>query len=195
MTFAESDVDVDGFQIRALTAGSGEPLVFIHGGGGLHLSKAHELLAERYRVIALEVPGFGNSAPNGRSGSFPELAATLVCAARKMGAERFKLWGTSFGGAVALWMAIGAPEAIETLVLEAPGAILPEGGIGAGRRPKRTWPASTFPLWSSSGRETASFRPNWDACIAKRCPTATTCSSTTPVTKLPPTGRTRLSAW
>jgi pimeloyl-ACP methyl ester carboxylesterase len=47
-----------------------------------------------------------------------------------MGAERFKLWGTSFGGAVALWMAIGAPEAIETLVLEAPGAILPEGGIG-----------------------------------------------------------------
>jgi pimeloyl-ACP methyl ester carboxylesterase len=130
MTFAESDVDVDGFQIRALTAGSGEPLVFIHGGGGLHLSKAHELLAERYRVIALEVPGFGNSAPNGRSGSFPELAATLVCAARKMGAERFKLWGTSFGGAVALWMAIGAPEAIETLVLEAPGAILPEGGIG-----------------------------------------------------------------
>jgi pimeloyl-ACP methyl ester carboxylesterase len=129
MTFAETHVEVDGVQIRSLTAGTGEPLVFIHGGGGLHLSKAHDLLAERYRVIALEVPGFGNSSPDGRTRSYPELAATLVAAAHELGLARFRLWGTSFGGAVALWMAIGAPDAVEALILEAPGAILPEGGI------------------------------------------------------------------
>jgi pimeloyl-ACP methyl ester carboxylesterase len=129
VTFSEAYVDVDGFVVRALTAGAGEPLVFIHGGGGLHLSKAHEVLAERYRVIALEVPGFGTSPENNRSRTYPELAATLVDAAHASGADRFRLWGTSFGGAVALWMAICAPDAVEALVLEAPGAILPEGGI------------------------------------------------------------------
>jgi pimeloyl-ACP methyl ester carboxylesterase len=134
--FVEGHVDVDGFRIRSLTAGTGEPLVFIHGGGGLHLSKAHEVLAERYRVIALEVPGFGTSPENTRSGSYPQLAATLVSAAKQSGAERFRLWGTSFGGAVALWMAIGAPDAIEALVLEAPGAILPEGGIRPSNTPE-----------------------------------------------------------
>jgi len=129
VTFVEAHVDVDGFRIRSLIAGDGDSLVFIHGGGGLHLTDAHDQLAKRYRVIALEVPGFGTSPENAQSGSYPDLAATLVSAAQKLGAERFKLWGTSFGGAVALWMAIGAPDAVEALVLEAPGAILPDGGI------------------------------------------------------------------
>jgi pimeloyl-ACP methyl ester carboxylesterase len=124
--FAEAYVDVDGFRIRYLEAGSGAPLVALHGAGGVHLTGAHELLAERYRVIALEVPGFGNSVTNDRTQSYPELAATLTSAVRQLGIERFKLWGTSFGGRVALWLAIGAPEAVEALVLEAPAAIVPE---------------------------------------------------------------------
>jgi pimeloyl-ACP methyl ester carboxylesterase len=129
--FAEASVEVDGFRIRYVEGGSAtaQPLVWLHGGGGLRLSRAHELLAERYRVIALEVPGFGNSAANERSQSYLELAATLGGALRQLGLERFNLWGTSFGGAVALWFAIGAPEAVQALVLEGPGAILPEGGI------------------------------------------------------------------
>ena len=90
----------------------------------------------RYRVIALEVPGFGTSAENTRSASYPQLAATLVSAAQQNGAQRFRLWGTSFGGAVALWMAIGAPDAVEALVLEAPGAILADGGIRPSNTPE-----------------------------------------------------------
>jgi pimeloyl-ACP methyl ester carboxylesterase len=130
-SFAEAYVEVDGFRIRYLEAGppGGRPLVWLHGGGGLHLSRAHDLLAERYRLIALEVPGFGASAPNDRSQSYPELAATLPTAVRQLGLDRFSLWGTSFGGMVAVWLAISAPETIEALVLEGPGAILPEGGL------------------------------------------------------------------
>lgn len=127
-TFTEAYLDADGFRIRYLEGGQGRPLVWIHGGGGLHLTPAHDLLAEHYRVLALEVPGFG-SAANERSSSYPELGATLASAARQLGLERFTLWGTSFGGAVALWLAVGAPEAIEALVLESPGAIQPPGGI------------------------------------------------------------------
>jgi pimeloyl-ACP methyl ester carboxylesterase len=124
--FAEAYVEADGFRIRYLEAGTGQPLVAVHGAGGVHLTRAHELLAERYRVIALEVPGFGDSAANERTRSYPELAATLASAVRQLDVDRFKLWGTSFGGRVALWLAIGAPQAVEALVLEAPAAIVPE---------------------------------------------------------------------
>jgi pimeloyl-ACP methyl ester carboxylesterase len=127
--FVEAYVDVDGFRIRYLEAGTGPPLVWLHGGGGLHLSAAHSLLAERYRVLALEVPGFGNSAANDRSESYPSLGATMAGAVKQLGLERFNLWGTSFGSIVALWWAIGAPEPIDALVLECPAAIVPEGAV------------------------------------------------------------------
>jgi len=124
--FVERAIEADGFQIRYLEAGQGEPLVWLHGGGGLHLSRAHDLLAEQFRVLAFEVPGFGTSPANGRSASYPALAATLAEAARQLDLERIHLWGTSFGGRLAVWLAAGAPSLLETLVLEAPGAIVPD---------------------------------------------------------------------
>jgi pimeloyl-ACP methyl ester carboxylesterase len=139
--FAEAYVEVDGFRIRYLEggAGTGAPLVWLHSAGGLRLSRAHELLAERYRLIALEVPGFGALAPNERSQSIPELGTSLLAAIRQLGHDRIKLWGTSFGSVIAVWLAIGAPEAIEALVLESPAAILPEGGIPAPSSPEDLW--------------------------------------------------------
>jgi pimeloyl-ACP methyl ester carboxylesterase len=53
-----------------------------------------------------------------------------------MGLGRFNLWGTSFGGVVALWAAIGAPERIDALVLEGSGAIEPPGGLPTVRSPE-----------------------------------------------------------
>ena len=43
--FDERFVKTDGFTIRYLAAGSGEPVVYLHGGGGLHISPGHRLLA------------------------------------------------------------------------------------------------------------------------------------------------------
>ena len=45
----------------------------------------HAVLAERYRVIALEVPGFGNSAANERSQSYSELGATMASVVKQLG--------------------------------------------------------------------------------------------------------------
>ena len=126
----ERFVDADGFHIRYIEHGEGPPLVYVHGGGGLRMTRAHELLGEHYTVLALEVPGFGYSAPNERSTSYAALAASMVKAGAALtGGAPFNLWGTSFGGAVAFWMAVNAPEALQALVLESPGAVLPEGGI------------------------------------------------------------------
>jgi len=124
--FRESQVEADGFRIRLLEKGSGEPLVFLHGSGGLRLTLAHARLAERRRVIALEAPGFGRSPPNERSRDLAELARTMLAAADALGLGPFDLMGQSFGGKLALWATILAPDRVRALVLTAPSAIRPE---------------------------------------------------------------------
>jgi pimeloyl-ACP methyl ester carboxylesterase len=125
--FREGHVEADGFRIRYREAGEGPPLVHLHGAGGMRLSPSHDLLARHYRVIAFEMPGFGASAENTASQNMAELAATMGRAVAGLGLDRFNLWGTSFGGKTALWLAAQTPEKIIALVLEAPAAIRPEG--------------------------------------------------------------------
>ena len=123
--FAEGYVEAGGFRIRYLEAGAGTPVVYLHGGGGLHLSRAHELLAERFRVVALEAPGFGRSPENTSTGSIRELAATLGDAVDALAVGEHVLYGTSLGAVAALWLAVDRPARIRSLVLEAPAAIRP----------------------------------------------------------------------
>jgi pimeloyl-ACP methyl ester carboxylesterase len=125
--FHEDFVEADGFRIRYRAAGKGTPLVHLHGAGGLRLTQAHDLLSRRFRVIAFEMPGFGQSAENTGTRSMPELAATMARAADALGLDRFNLWGTSFGAKTALWLAAQQPERVEGLVLEAPAAIRQPG--------------------------------------------------------------------
>jgi pimeloyl-ACP methyl ester carboxylesterase len=126
-SFSEAVVDGDGFQIRYAEAGSGEPVVCFHGAGGMRVSRSHELLAQRHRVIVFEVPGFGASPVNERTSSIEELARTMAAAIANLGIERYNLLGNSFGGRLALWLAVQFPERLQSLVLVAPAAILPEG--------------------------------------------------------------------
>jgi pimeloyl-ACP methyl ester carboxylesterase len=127
--FTEGYVEADGFRIRYKEAGQGEPLVSLHGAGGMKLYRSHALLAEQYRVIVFEVPGFGHSPANERSQSMPELARTMAQAVENLGLERCNLMGNSFGGKLALWMAVQQPERMQALILVAPAAIRPEGGL------------------------------------------------------------------
>jgi pimeloyl-ACP methyl ester carboxylesterase len=121
--FAEGRVVAGGFEVRYGEAGDGPPLVCLHGAGGLTLTRSHELLAERYRVIAFETPGFGESPVNDRSASLADLAATMRDAVAALGLDRCSVWGTSFGGKLALWLAVQDPDRLDALVLAAPAAI------------------------------------------------------------------------
>lgn len=125
--FIERFVEADGFRIRTMEAGEGTPLVHLHGAGGMRLTRGHDLLARRYRVIACEMPGFGRSPENARTQSTADLAATMAQAIRNLGVERCNLLGTSFGARVALWLAAQQPDLVSALVLEAPAAIRPDG--------------------------------------------------------------------
>lgn len=127
MEFRENFVEADGFRLRYREAGQGPVLVHLHGAGGPRLTRAHDLLCRQFRVIAFEMPGFGQSAENTRTRSMPELADTMAKAADALGLDRFNLMGTSFGGRTALWLASQHPERVLGLVLESPAAIRPEG--------------------------------------------------------------------
>jgi pimeloyl-ACP methyl ester carboxylesterase len=127
VAFSEGYVEADGFRIRYLEAGGGPPLIHLHGAGGLRLTPAHDLLSRRFRVVAFEMPGFGESPENTRTESMPELASTMTQAVTKLGIDTFNLMGTSFGGTTALWLALQAQGRVLALVLEAPAAIRPQG--------------------------------------------------------------------
>jgi len=124
--FTERYVEADGFRIRYLEAGDGPLLVHFHGAGGLRLSRAHDIFAKQFRVIAFEAPGFGYSAENTRSDSPAALARTMAEAIANLGIESYNLMGTSFGGRIASWLAVQYPDRLQALVLAAPAAILPE---------------------------------------------------------------------
>jgi pimeloyl-ACP methyl ester carboxylesterase len=127
VAFREGFVEADGFRIRYMASGEGTPLVHLHGAGGLRLTRAHDLLSKRCRVIVFEMPGFGQSPENSRTGSVRDLAATMASALSGLEIDRFNLMATSFGARVALWIALQQPDRVQALVLEGSGAIRPAG--------------------------------------------------------------------
>jgi pimeloyl-ACP methyl ester carboxylesterase len=125
--FRENFVDADGFRVRYLEAGEGQPVLYIHGAGGLDVGLAEELLADTYRVIAVELPGFGASAVNERTKTPRDLARTVALVASQLGLDRYSVIGASFGGRVATWLSLDYPDQVEALVLAAPATVLPPG--------------------------------------------------------------------
>ena len=92
--------------------GSGPPVVFIHGGGlgGAQAWRAQWPLAERWRLIFPNRPGYGGSPLAGREDF--EVDAGLIAELLGPGAH---LIGHSYGGVIALLAAARRPEAVWTL--------------------------------------------------------------------------------
>ncbi|MBV9252239.1 MAG: alpha/beta hydrolase [Acetobacteraceae bacterium] len=162
--FREGFVDADRFHIRFMEAGVGEPLVHLHGAGGLRLTRGHDLLTRHFRVVAFEMPGFGASPENTRTQKMPELAETMAAAIRALGIDRFNLMGTSFGAKVALWLAAQWPDRIQSLVLESPAAIRPAGSkppSGSPEEVARLLYAHPERVGASPTVDLERFHPDW----------------------------------
>jgi pimeloyl-ACP methyl ester carboxylesterase len=117
-----------GVSVRVLVAGSGAPLVFLHGVSGFLTDNPFlDQLAARYRVYAPELPGYGESAGDELLEDMLDFALhgwDLVSALRL---ERPYLVGHSLGGMIAAEMAAIAPGDVRKLVLVgAAGLWLPE---------------------------------------------------------------------
>ena len=114
--------EVDGVRLHYLDRGSGVPLVMLHGLGTmaeeLALSPLYEAAIARYRVIAVDRPGYGySSRPRGRWLGPQRQAALVRALLARIGVERPVLFGHSFGALVALAYALAYPAALRGLVL------------------------------------------------------------------------------
>lgn len=110
---------VGDLDINYSEAGSGPPLVLLHGLGGSATDWEHQLphFAQRYRVVVPDQRGFGQT-PRGRGlPSVPRFSADLRGLLDHLGIERFHLIGHSMGGAVALQFALEHPQRVQRLVI------------------------------------------------------------------------------
>ncbi|MFD0395494.1 alpha/beta fold hydrolase [Streptomyces nogalater] len=111
-------VDVEGTRTRYLETGQGAPVLLIHGEGSVSEQwyGILEGLATSHRVVAVDLPGYGYS--ERITDASPAGMATFVWNfARAVGAERPVVVGHSFGGAVAVHMALQRPDHVPSLVL------------------------------------------------------------------------------
>jgi pimeloyl-ACP methyl ester carboxylesterase len=121
--FAKKTVEVDGVRLRYRVSGSGAAVVCLHGGGGLRLSRADEMLAETHRVIAFELPGFGESLPDPQLATLADYASLMNRAIAALAIDRYNLVGHGLGAGLALTMALARPDPVDAIVLIAPVAI------------------------------------------------------------------------
>ncbi len=110
-----------------------ETLVLLHGFAGTHRAwdgVIERLDPERYRPLALDLPGHGEHA----DARAPDLLRGLRGARAGAAPERFALCGYSLGGRVALYVALAAPERVSRLVLVSTTAGIEDADERAQRR-------------------------------------------------------------
>lgn len=81
-------------------------------------------LAERFRVVALDLPGFGASQAFEKGYSFEQLDAALSEVVDRLALRRFHLVGHSLGAAISLHFAHRHPQLVDRLVLVSAAGIL-----------------------------------------------------------------------
>ena len=118
---SSKSVDAAGFTVRYLEAGDGPAVLYLPGAGGPVMTFALDALAERFRVIVIEYPGWG-AQPNDVA-DFDGLADQVAEIATALGLERFHLMGRRSAARARCTSSLRHTEMVESLVLEAPGKI------------------------------------------------------------------------
>jgi len=118
----EKKVDVGEYKVNVASAGSGPAVVMLHGEDGRPSWKDWEgflVLAESYRLIIPDLVGFGGSSRPGETPDYRAQARVVHELLDVLKVERATLAGYSWGGQVALEVAIGWPERVESMILVA----------------------------------------------------------------------------
>jgi 4,5:9,10-diseco-3-hydroxy-5,9,17-trioxoandrosta-1(10),2-diene-4-oate hydrolase len=153
-SWREHTVEVGARRIFVAEQGSGPAVLMLHGGGpgatgASNYARNVGPLAERFRVIVPDLPGYGRSTKGlRRDDPFGDLAEAMNGLLPALGLEQAHVVGNSLGGACALRLALEHPGRVTSLILMGPGGIgtsraLPTRGLSmllgyyAGQGPTR----------------------------------------------------------
>ena len=117
----EVKININGLEIDYLDKGKGEVLVWLHGWAkGIGKEKYQELidnLARDFRVIAIDLPGFGNSDEPKKPWGVVDYTNLVKEFLDNINIEKYVLAGHSFGGRLAIVLAASEKQKIEKLIL------------------------------------------------------------------------------
>src|SRR5258708_6221714 len=118
-------IELHGLPYTYRNAGSGPLVVLLHGIAGSSATWEHVIprLSTRYRIIAPDLLGHGESAKPGGDYSLGAYATLIRDLLETLGEERGTVVGHSLGGGVAMQFAYQYPERCERLVLVSSGGL------------------------------------------------------------------------
>ena len=116
-------VSIHRARLSLIEAGTGPAVIALHGLGATKGSFLPTVaaLSDRFRVIAVDLPGFGDSSkPIGASYDAPFFARAVVELLDELELDRAHLIGNSLGGRIALEVALAHPDRVQRIALLAP---------------------------------------------------------------------------
>lgn len=120
MDATEKQLEVGEFSINYASAGSGEPLLLLHGSEQKESWRVWEpllQLSDSYRLIAPDLVGYGKSSRPPETPDYRAQAHALKDLAEKLSMEKMSVVGSGWGGQVGLELALAWPQAVKAVVL------------------------------------------------------------------------------
>ena len=104
----------------------GAPLVLIHGLSETRAAWQHQIqeLSKNYRVISVDVRGFGESEIGAADGTTQQYARDLAGLLSKLGIDQAYLWGFSMGGVIAMRFCIEYPHMVKASILASSSCLI-----------------------------------------------------------------------
>lgn len=117
-------VQVQGRTVGYTVAGTGPAVLLLHGTGASKDTNWGDLparLAQRFTVLAVDLPGSGDSTgdPDGTPFQVQDTLAGITAAVAEAGLARVHVVGYSLGAALAVALAAEAPQTVQSLTLVA----------------------------------------------------------------------------
>jgi pimeloyl-ACP methyl ester carboxylesterase len=112
-------VSINGMEMYCEIRGEGEPLVLLHGGGGIGAN--WQLIFKDpppgYRLVVPDLRGHGRSTNPSAEFTFRQSGDDVLSLMDRLGIRRFKAIGMSLGAKTLLHVATGQPDRVEAMVL------------------------------------------------------------------------------
>lgn len=123
--------NVKGLDINYIVEGEGEPVIVLHGWGANinTVLPIVNILKDRYKVYALDLPGFGESEEPKEPISSFEYAKIVKDFIVDEGIEKASFIGHSFGGKLSIIMGSKYPDMVNKIVLIDSAGLIPKRGI------------------------------------------------------------------